>query len=60
MNAIERHWSALESIVDKTHQLKLQVQELRIENNDDLTEIRIWSKNLEAQIHKLTSKVCSR
>ena len=36
--AIERHGSALESIIDETHLLKLQVQELRIENNEDLTE----------------------
>ena len=45
VKAIERHGSALESIIDKTHQLKLQVQELRIENNDDLAEIRSWSEN---------------
>ena len=28
VKAIERHGSALESIIDKTHQFKLQVQEL--------------------------------
>ena len=52
VKAIERHGSALESIIDKTHQLKLQVQELRIKNNEDLMEIRSWSENLEAQIDK--------
>ena len=52
VKAIERHGSALESIIDKTHQLKLQVQELRIENNEDLTAIRSWSENLETQIDK--------
>ncbi|XP_044185053.1 uncharacterized protein LOC122965145 [Acropora millepora] len=52
VKAIERHGSALESIIDKTHQLKLQVQELRIENNEEVTEIRSWSENLEAQIDK--------
>ena len=30
----------------------MQVQELRIENNEDLAEIRSWSENLEAQIDK--------
>ena len=30
----------------------MQVQELRIENNDDLTEIRSWSESLEAKIDK--------
>ena len=52
VKAIERHGSALESIIDKTHQLKLQVQELRIQNNEDLAEIRSWSEDLEAQIEK--------
>ena len=52
VKAIERHGSALESIIDKTHQLKLQAQELRIENNEDLAGIRSWSENLEAQIDK--------
>ena len=52
VKAIERHGSASESFIDKTHQLKLQVQELRIENNEDLTEIRSWSENLETQIDK--------
>ena len=36
VKAIERHGSALESIIDKTHQLKLHVQKLRIENNGGL------------------------
>ena len=52
VKAIERHGSALESIIDKTHHLKLQVQELRIQNKEDLAEIRSWSENLEAQIEK--------
>ena len=30
----------------------MQVQEFRIENNEDLAEIRSWSENLEAQIDK--------
>ena len=52
VKASERHGRALKSIIDKTHQLKLQVQELRIENKEDLTEIRSWSENLEAQTDK--------
>ena len=52
VKAIERHGSALESFIDKTHWLKLQVQEMRIENNEDLTEIGSRSENLEAQIDK--------
>ena len=52
VKAIERHGNALESVIDKTYQLKLQVQELRIENDDDPAEIRNWSETLEAQIGK--------
>ena len=50
VKAIERHGSALESIIDKTHQLKLQAQELQIENNEDLAGIRSWSENLVKQV----------
>ena len=57
VKAIERHGSPLESITDKTHQLKLQVQELRIENNNDLAEIRSWLESLEAQIDKFEGTV---
>ena len=52
VRAIERHGSTLESVADKTHRLKLQVQELRIENDDDPAEIRNWSETLEAQMGK--------
>ena len=52
VRAIERHGSALESIIDKMHQLKLQVQELRIKNDDDAAKIRNWSETLEAHIGK--------
>ena len=52
VQVIKRHGSTLESILDKTHQLKLQVQELRIKNNADLEEVRSWSENLEAHIGK--------
>jgi len=52
VKAIKRHGSTLESIIDKTHHLKLQAQELKIENNKDLAEIRSWLENLEAQIDK--------
>ena len=52
VKAIERHGSALESIIDKTHQLKLEVQELRIESDEDPTDVRKWSETLEAQIGK--------
>lgn len=57
VKAIERHGSALEFIIDETHQLKLQVQELRIENGEDLADIRTWSENLEAQIDKIESSL---
>ena len=40
VKAIERHGSTLESIVEKVYELKLQVQELRLENNDSLEDVR--------------------
>ena len=47
LKAIERHVSALDSIMDKTHQLKLQVQELQI--GHDAVEVRLWTEGLETQ-----------
>jgi len=38
--AIERHGSTLESKVEKVYELKLRVQELRLENNDSLEDFR--------------------
>ena len=52
VKAIERHGSTLESIIDKTHQLNLEVQELQIESDEDPTDVRKWSETLEAQIGK--------
>ena len=41
---IERYGSAVESFIDKVHQLKLQVQELRMENGDKADEVRLWKQ----------------
>lgn len=40
VKAIERHGSTLESIVEKVYELKLRVQELRLENDDSLEDVR--------------------
>ena len=52
LKTIERHGSALEHVIDKTHQLKLEVQELRIESGNDPVEVRLWTETLESQISK--------
>ena len=49
---IERHGSAVESFIDKVHQLKLQVQELRMEKGDVPDEVRLWTQTLEAKVSK--------
>lgn len=49
LKTVEWHGSALESIIDKTHQLKLQVQELRIETGRDPAKVRLWTQGLELQ-----------
>ena len=49
---IERHGSTVESFIDKVHQLKLQVQELRMENGDEPDEVRLWTQTLEAKVSK--------
>ena len=52
VKAIERHGSALESIVDKVHELKLRVRELRLENDDSPEDVRSWSETLEGKVSK--------
>ena len=52
LKTIERHGSALEHVIDKTHQLKLEVQELRIETGNDPAEVRLWTETLDSQISK--------
>ena len=52
VKAIERHGSALESIIDKVHQLKLQLQELRLEDSDNPEEVRLWTGTLEDKVIK--------
>lgn len=52
LKTIERHGSALEHVIDKIHQLKLEVQELRIESGNDPVEVRLWTETLESQISK--------
>ena len=40
VKAIERHGSTLESIVKKVYELKLRVQELHLENDNRLEDVR--------------------
>ena len=42
----------MESFIDKVHQLKLQVQELRMENGDEPDEVGLWTQTLEAKVSK--------
>ena len=52
VKAIKRHGSALESIINKVHQHKLQVQELRLEKSDNPEEVRLWTRTLEDKVSK--------
>ena len=52
VKTIERHGSAVESFMDKVHQLKLQVQELRMEKGDVPDEVRLWTQTSEAKVSK--------
>lgn len=57
VKAIERHGSSLESIIDKANQLKLQVQQLRIENNDDPAEVRLWTETQISNFEEILKEV---
>ena len=40
----------LESIIDKLHEFKLQVQEIKIESKVDPTEVRNWTQEFENKV----------
>ena len=40
----------LESIIDKLHEFKLQVQEFKIESDVDPTEVRNWTQEFENEV----------
>ena len=50
LKAIERQASVLESIIDKLHEFKLQVQEIKIESKVDPTEVRNWTQEFENKV----------
>jgi DNA-binding protein len=42
LKAIERHVSVLESIIEKVHELKLEVQEIKFESGEEIGKVRLW------------------
>ena len=40
----------LESIIDKLHEFKVQVQEIKIESKVDPTEVRNWTQEFENKV----------
>ena len=40
----------LESTIDKLHELKLQVQEIKIESDVDPSDVRIWTQEFETKV----------
>jgi hypothetical protein len=52
LKAIERHVSVLESIIEKVHELKLEVQEIKIESGDEIGKVRLWTETIETELGK--------
>ena len=52
LKAIERHVSVLESIIEKVHVLKLEVQEIKIESGEEIGKVRHWTETLETELCK--------
>ena len=50
LKAIERQASVLDSIIDKLHEFKLQVQEIKIESKVGPTEVRNWTQEFENKV----------
>jgi len=52
VKAMERQARALERNVEKIHEIKLQLQEVKIEGGCEPTEVREWTKALEDKLSK--------
>ena len=52
-----RQADALEKTIDKIHELKLQLQAVKIENDGDPTEVRKWTEELEVKLSKHEDEV---
>ena len=50
--AIERQLKIYESKIEEVYELKTNVQELKLENDDEPGEIRNWSNKIEGEIKK--------
>ena len=46
---MERHVKVLENLIEETHQLKVKIQQLRIEKEDPAEALREWSHGIEAE-----------
>ncbi len=57
LKAIERHANVMESIIDKIHELKVQVQEIKIEGSESATDVRVWSQDVETKVRKFEQAV---
>ena len=52
LKAIERHVSVLESIIEKVHELKLEVQEIKFESGEEIGKVRLWTETIETELGK--------
>ena len=52
LKAIERHVSVLESIIEKVHELKLEVQEIKFESGDEIGKVKLWTEIIETELGK--------
>ena len=50
LKAMKKQASVLESIIDKLHEFKLQIQEIKIESDVDPTEVRNWTQEFENEV----------
>ena len=50
VKAMERHTRVFEELIEQTHKLKIEVQQIRIEKGDTAEEVREWSLDIESKV----------
>ena len=55
--AVERQRKTLQGKIEEVHTLKVEIQELKLENGEELEEIRQWSSTMEGKLAEFESAI---
>ncbi|XP_028415664.1 uncharacterized protein LOC114539027 [Dendronephthya gigantea] len=57
ITSIERHKNTIRKTADEIYELKVKVQEIRIGNGDEASEIKTWTDSIELELERWDSEI---